>query len=158
MALIRLYTASDKTEIGVLKGGKSKYNFKVKYRQRGKKERTPKHIHIIIDLYMKLMGNEELTMQLVDHIINIIKKVRPARSFPSRRLIFKGDHAKKFEELNKYGEYPVDFLLVITELIQRQERTNYPQGKVNLKLFQSFRNQDDIFTVVSAATFRGRGR
>jgi hypothetical protein len=37
-----------------------------------------------------------------------------------------------------------------------QERTNYPEGVLNLQLFQKFRDGEDIFSVVSAATFRGR--
>lgn len=44
----------------------------------------------------------------------------------------------------------------ITELIMIQEKTNYPQGVMNLNLFRLFRNEADIFSVVSAATFRGR--
>jgi len=106
---------------------------------------------------MKKTGNKELTMKLVDHIINnIILKVKPAESFPPKLQIFSPEHVSKFEELDKYGEYPVEFLLVITELIMIQEKTNYPGGVMNLKLFRSFRKEDDIFSVVSAATFRGR--
>jgi hypothetical protein len=156
MALIPIYKSQDGTIIGAIKGKKSLYNFRVKYQQPGKAERTPKHIHIIIDLYMKLIGNELLTMQLVDHIIgDIILKVSPSTVFPPILQIFQTSHAQQFSNLNRYGEYPVDFLLVITELIQIQERTNYPEGTLNLNLFQLFRQKADIFSVVSAATFRG---
>jgi len=159
MALIPLYTASDGTVIGVVKGGKSAYDFKVKYRQPGKRERTPKHIHIIIDLCMKLVGNEELTLKLVRHIINnIIRRIEPANSFPTALQIFRRSQAKKYADLNNFGEYPVDFLLVITELIQIQEKTNYPQGTMNLTLFQTFLCRADIFSVVSKATFPGHRR
>jgi len=106
---------------------------------------------------MKSVGNEQLTMQMVDHIINdIILKVSPATSFPPKLQIFRSDHVYRYQELNQYGEYPVDFLLVVTELIQMQEKTNYPSGVLNLNLFRLFREKADIFTVVSAATFRGR--
>lgn len=156
MALIPIYTARNGTIIGVIKGGKSLYNFRVKYQERGKRERTPKHMHVIIDLYMKSVGNEPLTMQMVDHIINnIIHKVSPTNSFPPKLQIFQPSHAQAYQPLNKYGEYPVDFLLVVTELIQIQEKTNYPTGTLNLKLFRLFREKADIFSVVSAATFRG---
>jgi hypothetical protein len=37
-----------------------------------------------------------------------------------------------------------------------QEKTNYPDGTMNLDLFRLFREGADIFSVVSAATFRGR--
>ena len=94
-------------------------------------------------------------MKMVDHIIqNIILKVKPATSFPPSLQVFKPTHIKQYLNLNHYGEYPVDFLLVTTELIQIQEKTNYPEGALNLRLFQLFRQKADIFTVVSAATFR----
>jgi hypothetical protein len=155
MALIPIYTAQNGAVIGVIKGRKSLYNFRVKYLEPGKRERTPKHMHVIIDLYMKSVGNEPLTMQMVDHIINnIILKVSPANSFPPKLQIFQPSHAQTYQQLDKFGEYPVDFLLVVTELIQIQEKTNYPTGTLNLNLFRLFRKKADIFSVVSAATFR----
>jgi hypothetical protein len=36
-----------------------------------------------------------------------------------------------------------------------QEKTNYPKGTLNIEVFERFKNHyDDIFSVVSAATFR----
>lgn len=155
MQLIPIYIASNKATIGVVQGIKSQYDFKVKYKEPLKHERTPKHMHIIIDLYMKLVREESITFQMVDHIINdIIKNIKPVTSFPPKLQIFQPKNAKKFEKLNSYGEYPVDFLLVVIELIQIQEKTNYPNGIMNLRLFEAFRKKHDIFSIVSAATFR----
>lgn len=154
-----IHTTKDGVEILVSKGQKlqSPYDFKVHYREPGKRIRTPKHIHLIIDLYMKLSRNEELTIQLVDHIINnIILKVKPANKFPPCLQIFRQEHVEQFKELNQYGEYSVEFILVVVELIMIQEKTNYPNGTMNLTLFKKFRNREDIFSVVSAATFRNR--
>ena len=154
-----LHTTADNVKIYVSKGGKSEFNFKVQYREPGKRLRTPKHIHLIIDLYMKLTGNKPLTMRLVDHIINeIILKVQPSTSNPPTLQVFSPSHVEQFQELNRYGEYSVEFILVIGELIMIQEKTNYPQGMMNLRLFRLFREEADIFTVVSAATFRGNAR
>ncbi|MGQ9803045.1 MAG: hypothetical protein ACUVSH_04275 [Anaerolineae bacterium] len=106
---------------------------------------------------MKRTGDRYLTLQLVDHIINeIILKVRPSNSNPPLLQLFSPDHVTRFQTLDKYGEYSVEFLLVISELIMIQEKTNYPQGVMNLNLFRLFRDEADIFSVVSAATFRGR--
>jgi len=152
-----IYITKDGVKIYVAKGKKSANDFRVFYKEPNKKLRTPKHIHLIIDLYMKLTGDKKLTMQLVDHIINnIILKVRPATSFPPKLQVFHPQHVSQFQQLNNYGEYSVEFLLVVTELIMIQEKTNYPDGVMNLNLFQKFRKGEDIFTVVSAATFRGR--
>jgi len=70
--------------------------------------------------------------------------------------VFSPKHAAQFQELDKYGEYSVDFFLVVVELIMIQEATNYPTGVMTLNLYRSFREGKDIFSVVSAATFRGR--
>jgi hypothetical protein len=151
-----IYTTQRGVKIYVSKGGKSQFNFKVQYQEPGKSIRTPKHIHLIIDLYMKKTGNKELTMKLVDHIINdIILKVRPSTTNPPVFQIFSPEQVEEFKELDKFGEYSVEFLLVITELIMIQEKTNYPKGVLNLNLFRAFREEKDIFSVVSAATFRG---
>jgi hypothetical protein len=121
--LIPIYTTQKGVIIYVSKGRKSKYNFKVRYREPGKNIRTPKHIHLIIDLYMKLTGHKQLTMSLVNHIINnIILKVGPSNSFPPNLQIFSPQHVSQFQQLDNYGEYPVEFLLVITELIMIQEK------------------------------------
>jgi len=151
-----IYTTRKGVKIFVSKGGKSQFNFKVQYQEPGKAIRTPKHIHLIIDLYMKRTGNKQLTMELVDHIINgIILKVRSSTTNPPKFQVFSSEQVEQFRELDNYGEYSVEFLLAVTELIMIQEKTNYPQGVLNLKLFKAFREEKDIFSVVSAATFRG---
>jgi hypothetical protein len=152
----RVHVTGDGVQIFVSRGEKSPFDFKVQYRQPGKRLRTPKHIHLIVDLYMKLTGNRKLTMQLIDHIIyNIILKVKPITSFPPNLQIFSDEHVHRFQELECYGEYSIEFLLVVMELIQIQEKTNYPNGTFNLNLFRKFRQGADIFEVVSAATFTG---
>lgn len=152
-----LYTTANGTVVYVARGSKSQYDFRVRYREPGKRIRTPKHIHLVIDLYMKRTGNRSLTMQLVDHIINeIILKVNPCTSEPPGLQVFSPDPLARFQALDAYGEYPVEFLLVVTELVMIQEKTNYPDGVMNLNLFRLFRKEADIFSVVSAATFRGR--
>lgn len=83
-------------------------------------------------------------------------KVRPNKAFPPKLLTFSKEHITQFKELDNYGEYSVEFLLVITELIMIQEKTNYPGGAMNLSLFHKFRREEDIFSVVSAATFKGK--
>jgi len=155
-SLIQIYKTGNETIIGVVEGSKSKFDFRVKYKEIDKRERTPKHMHIIIDLYMKLVGNEKLTIELIDHIIdNIISKVEPTKNFPPQIQIFHKHNVEKFSELDRYGEYPIDFLLIVIELIQIQEKTNYPDGKINLELFKLLKKRADIFSVVNAATFKG---
>ncbi|MBI2040782.1 MAG: hypothetical protein HYT16_01645 [DPANN group archaeon] len=156
---VLMHTTKEGVKILVSKGKKkeSPFDFRVHYQEPDKRVRTPKHIHIIIDLYMKLSRNKELTLKLVDYLIAMMKKLKPENKFPPSLQVYNAKDLAQFEELNKYGQYSVEFILVATELIMIQEETNYPNGTMNIKVFKSFRNKhDDIFSVVSAATFQGR--
>jgi len=152
-----MHTTKDGVKILVSKGSKkeSPFDFRVHYQEPNKRVRTPKHIHLIIDLYMKLSRNEELTLKLVDYLINMMKKLKPVTQYPPSLQVYDKQDLSEFEELNNYGEYSVEFIVVVTELIMIQEKTNYPTGTMNVKVFERFRDKhDDIFAVVSAATFR----
>jgi len=152
-----IHTTKEGVKILVSKGSKSEspYDFKVHYQEPGKRIRTPKHIHLIIDLYMKLSHNEKLTLKLVDYLINMMKKLKPETKYPPSLQVYDKQDLSEFDELNKYGEYSVEFIVIVTELIMIQEKTNYPNGTMNIKVFERFRDKhDDIFSVVSAATFR----
>ena len=153
---VLMHTTKEGVKILVSKGQKkeSPFDFRVHYQEPDKRVRTPKHIHIIIDLYMKLSRNKELTLKLVDYLIAMMKKLKPENKFPPSLQVYNPKELAQFEELNKYGQYSVEFILVATELIMIQEKTNYPNGTMNIKVFESFRDRhDDIFSVVSAATF-----
>ncbi len=151
-----IYKTQAGTCIYVEPGKKSQSDFKVIYKEPGKRTRTPKHIHLIVDLYLKRAGNRSLTDQLVDHIINnLILKVQPISVFPPKLQVFHPQHVQQFQSLDAFGEYPVEFLLVVTELILIQEKTNYPNGIMSINLFSKFKEGADIFTVIHAATFRG---
>jgi len=152
---VLVYTTKNGTEIYVETGIKSKNDFKVRYKEPGKFIRTPKHIHLIIDLYLKKVGNRELTLKLVSRFLEMLGKHKPSESFPPKFQSFDKNSIKEFEELDKYGEYSVEFLTAIFDLIMIQEKTNYPNGIINKKLFEAFLAEKDIFSVVSAATFRG---
>jgi len=151
-----VYTTKNGVDIIVSRGSKkeSPYDFRVHYREPNKRMRTPKHIHLIIDLYLKMSKNEELTMKLVDYLISMMEKLEPVKIFPPKLQVYDKEDLSVFNELNNYGEYSVEFLVVVTEFIMIQEKTNYPTGTMNVNLFKKFREKADIFSVVSSATFR----
>lgn len=150
-----VYTTQDGVEIYVESGSKSQYDFKVRYREPGKAIRTPKHIHLIIDLYMKKVCNKNLTLALVQEFLQMLSRLQPTQKFPPTFQEFSKARFSKFDALNGCGEYSVEFLAAIFDLIMIQEKTNYPNGSINRKLFEAFLNERDIFAVVSTATFRG---
>lgn len=150
-----VYTTADSVEIYVEPGQKSKYDFLVRYKEPGRRVRTPKHIHLIIDLYLKKIGNRQLTLQLVKEFLDMLPNLKEAKEFPPKFQEFSKERFSRYEELNSSGEYSVEFLAAIFDLIMIQEKTNYPNGTINRKLFEAFLEEKDIFTVVSAATFPG---
>jgi hypothetical protein len=155
---VLVHETAEKTRIFVERGTKtqSDFDFIVKYEEPGKHRRTPKHIHLVVDLYTKLGMNEPLTMALIDHVIeHVILGVQPVTSFPPDLTIFSPAQVPHFAELNNVGDYSVEFLLVVIELLMAQEKTNYPTGDLNLRVFQGMRTKADIYTVVSAATWSG---
>lgn len=150
-----LYTTSDGVEITVIPGNKGPKDFIVKFRKPGGKTRTPRHIHLIVELYVKQAHNRELTRKLCDYFLGVFNKVKPITAFPPSLQVFKPANIKEFAELDEVGEFGVEFLLVVNELIIIQEKTNYPDGSLTQKLYESFKTKDR-FGVVNMAV-QGKG-
>jgi len=153
-----VYTTNDGVEIYVEPGDKSEYDFIVRYKEPGKRMRQPKHIHMVIDLYLKKENNRELALELVSEFLKVLTELKPSMEFPPKFQTFSKERFEKFKELNGYGEYTVEFLAAIFDLIMIQEKTNYPEGTINKKVFEAFLDEKDIFSIVSAATFTERRR
>ena len=153
-----LYTTEDGFEILVYPGRKkqSKFDFIVRFRRKGiKRERTPKHIHLIIELYVKYYFDKDLTLNLKEHILEMLRNIKPANSFPPSLQFFKPEHADRFKKLNKVGDFSVEFLLIVIELIAIQEKTNYPEGTLTEELYKDLFVKDR-FSVIQKATWRNR--
>jgi len=60
----------------------------------------------------------------------MLSQIRPVNSFPPTLQFFKPEHVEPFKELDKVGEFTVEFLLIAIELVAIQEKTNYPTGTV----------------------------
>jgi hypothetical protein len=129
----------------------SALDFVVRFREPGKQWRTPKHIHLIVELYVKEAYDKELTHRLRDHLLQVFEAVHPIDSYPPKLQFFKPEHALLFQSLDAVGEMSVEFLLVVSELIFIQEKTNYQGGSLTYKLYQDF-GVKDCFTVVNTAT------
>ena len=151
-----IYTTERNVHIEVYRGSKrqSPYDFIVKYREPGKRERTPAHIHLIIEMYVKYAYNPSLTLKLRDHILTMLSQIKPITLFPPSLQCFKPEHAEPFKELDKVGEFTVEFLLAAIELVAIQEKTNYPTGTLTENLYKSF-GVKDRFQVIQKAIWRG---
>jgi len=150
-----VYTTKTNVQIGVYPGRKpeSPYDFIVKFREPGKRERTPAHIHLIVEMYVKHAYNPSLTLQLKEHILKILANIKPVNSFPPTLQFFKEEHIEAFKDLDKVGEFTVEFLLVVTELMAIQEKTNYPEGSLTESLYKDF-GVKDRFSVIQKAVLK----
>ncbi|HOL21364.1 MAG TPA: hypothetical protein PLQ41_00720 [bacterium] len=150
-----IYTTATNIQIGVYPGKKpeSPYDFIVKFREPNKRERTPAHIHLIVEMYVKYAYNPLLTLRLKEHILTMFNSISPINTFPPALQFFKPEHIEPFKELDKVGEFTVEFLLVITELLAIQEKTNYPSGSLTESLYEDF-GVKDRFSVIQKAVLK----
>lgn len=147
-----IHTTQQGVEICVSRGKKTQNDFVVLFKDpRSGRWRTPKHIHLIVELYVKEAHNPLLTYELRDHLIKIFDRVRPIISFPPSLQVYQPGDEQRFQALDAVGEFSVEFLLIVSELIFIQEKTNYPHGSLTKKLYEAF-GQKDRFTVVQMAT------
>lgn len=149
--------------IYVFQGNLSQFDIVIKYKKDRKRIRTPKHIHWVVDILMKMQGNEELTKKYLLAIQNCWNTCAPLSNndFEAlKNLIENGEkdiEIEQYFDLNAFGEYDVEFLYVLMELLAVQEKTNradaYMFGKIIEELLEADR---DIFKIISTAGFGGR--
>jgi len=150
-----IYTTKENVQIIVYPGKKleSPYDFIVKFREPNKRERTLAHVHLIVEMYIKYAYNPSLTLKLKEHILTMLGQIKPINSFPPVLQFFKPEHIEQFKDLDKVGEFTVEFLLVVTELIAIQEKTNYPEGSLTESLYKDF-GIKDRFQVIQKAVLK----
>ena len=147
--------------IYVFPGALSENDILVKYSFMANRMRTPKHIHWVTDLLMKMQAKKMLTRRFIHCLKLIWNNVRPLddRSYESIKNVVKDSDIdlKQFESMNDYGEYSVEFLYVLMKLLAIQEKTNrsdaYMFGQVIDALLE---DKLDIFSIVSKAGYNGR--
>lgn len=149
--------------IYVFRGNLSQFDIVIKYKKDGTRIRTPKHIHWVVDILMKMQGNEALTKRYLRAIQNCWNACVPLINndyTTLKALIENGENDIDVEQyflLNAFGEYDVEFLYVLMELLAVQEKTNradaYMFGKIIEELMEADR---DIFKIISTAGFGGR--
>ena len=157
----------DNTIVAVFQGSRGAnpdLDIIIKYRQRGKRLRTPKHLHWAIDLLIKKQHREALTNEFVEFLIALYDQLQPFDSQADRanRLenqiggAFNGELLERFQPLNEFGEYSVEFTGYILELMGICEKTSDPNAFMFRRVLLAVLDGRDIFGVVSAAGYSGR--
>tara|TARA_Y100000034_G_C6866529_1_gene395026 strand:- start:163 stop:690 length:528 start_codon:yes stop_codon:yes gene_type:complete len=147
--------------IGVFAGNRGHnpdHDILIKYQEDGKRVRTPKHIHWVIDILIKKEHNRELTLEFLKYLRNMYDKVNGFESKEDRERckLTETTHEKlnKFEELNNYGEYSIEFIGHLIELMIKMEKNTPPNkpARVFKELMDAMLNEKEIFAIVSKAT------
>jgi len=90
---------SDGTIIGVFAGSRGAnpdHDIIIKYQERNKRVRTPKHIHWVIDLLIKKEHNRELTLKFMNYLRDMYDKVDGFYSKEDRAKMFRGIYGDQF--------------------------------------------------------------
>ena len=158
---IKEITLSDGTVIGIFEGSRGAnpdHDILIKYKDKFTKTsvpRTPKHIHWVVDLLIKKEHDRDLTLNFMRHLRGVYDRVEAFKSKEERaNFMLKevtSDNLKSFEELNKYGEYKVEFIMSLIELMIKMEK-NHPNPHVFRELIEAMINNKEIFVTVSRAT------
>jgi hypothetical protein len=135
----------------------------VKYRDRHTKTlrpRTPKHIHWVIDLLVKREHNRALALEFMKYLLESYDKIQPFRDKQEQRrceLRFCGPTAlERFRELDGYGDYSVEFLSCVMELLSIEEKTGFDTAFMFKSVLEAIAKEKDIFSVAATATHNGR--
>jgi len=153
-----VYVTRDGVKIGTLRGKKpSQWDFHLKYQELGARERTPKHIHLIVDLFLKQSRAPDIVSKLREHLLATFDRLSSASQYPPTLQVFRTGDDESFLMLNHQGEYSVEFIMVVIELLMIQEITNFSGKSLMRKLIQDL-DKPDRFSVIQAATVKAARR
>jgi hypothetical protein len=144
---------NDGVQIGLSRGAKSTFDFRVHFRWTASSRwRTPTHVHLIVDMYTKRMGNPWLTKRFVDFVLtDLIDGAAAATTYPPALPVLDPTALGRFAPLDAFGEYTIEYILTVQGLIAMSEKTNYPHGHLQQDMWKAFRDGDEIYKVLGIA-------
>lgn len=154
----------NKYEIFVYEGTISKYDIIVKYKNEElKRKRTPKHIHWVVDILLKLQNKKESTRDLLKLVQKYWDNCLPLTNNDFKTLNdvvhsgYQYFNKTDFNDLSNFGEYEIEFLCVLWILLIHQEKTNNKQAYMFKSIIDKLLEEEiDIYSIISVATHGGR--
>jgi hypothetical protein len=122
------WTTDDRTTIAIyqgVRGENPELDFIVKYKEEGKRLRTPSHTHWIVDLLVKAEHNKELLLSYVNNLILIYETTTPFNSVEERNTYeLRHNYVMdlRYNELNGCGYYSISTLTAFIELFSICEK------------------------------------
>jgi hypothetical protein len=119
------YTMEDGTAVGIYQGFRGEnpdLDFIVKYREPGKRLRTPSHTHWIVDLLVKCEHNKVLVGEYVTMMLKQYNLLYPFQNVEERDNYQLVISSTDYEDLNGHGYYNISTLSAFIELFIRCEK------------------------------------
>jgi hypothetical protein len=125
---IKHWRVDDVTEVAIYQGERGErpdLDFIVKYKEEGKRLRTPSHTHWIVDLLVKSEVSKDNLLSFVNDMIKIYDETVPFQSVEERYnylLKFPTQMVTKHSTLQGHGYYSVQTLTAFIELFSKCEK------------------------------------
>jgi len=107
------------------RGDRPDLDFVVKYKESGKRLRTPSHTHWIVDLLVKAEYDSGTLSEYVTELIQIYDEVHPFETQEERlnyTLVYPEQMNLKYQNLNGHGYYCINTLTTFIELFSLCEK------------------------------------
>jgi hypothetical protein len=125
---IKYWRSDIVTEVAIYqgnRGGNPELDFIVKYKEEGKRLRTPSHTHWIVDLLVKAQTNRTVLLKYINDMIKMYDETIPFQSIEDReqyQLRFPVLMASQYSVLQGYGYYSIQTLTAFIELFSKCEK------------------------------------
>lgn len=148
----------------VCAGRLSPFDIIIRYRTpESPRVRTPSHIHWTVDALLKLQSAKALTAEVFSFLHDRwpeVKAISGAAERANVELTFADSYPSRFDSLDSFGYYPMDFLMLLAELLMKQEKTNRSDAYMFPRLLKVLSRPDesDLYRIISAASYFRRTR
>ena len=154
---LNYYTMNDDTVIAIYQGFRGEnpdLDFILKYKEPGKRLRTPSHTHWIVDLLVKSEYNKTMVGRYIDRMLERYDELPPFATIEERdgyelEQPFLLD--VEYDDLNGHGYYKMDTLTSLIELfsINEKQTTGAFMFKTLLELVKDYCDgKKDFYQVV----------
>ena len=122
------YQTDEKTMVAIYQGERGdnpELDFIVKYKEEGKRLRTPSHTHWIVDLLVKAEYDKELLLSYVNDLIEMYDNTIPFSTLEDRDsydLRYNNLMDMRYNDLNAHGYYTISTLTSFIELFSICEK------------------------------------
>ena len=122
------WTTDDRTTIAIyqgVRGENPELDFIVKYKEEGKRLRTPSHTHWIVDMLVKAEFNKTVLLDYVNDMIKLYDETTPFESVEERdnyTLRQPNLMTLKYNVLQGHGYYTIGTLTSFIELFSKCEK------------------------------------